>query len=671
MMRAVWILVAALLAVAAAGWSYGRREETVAGRGGPATLRALALFLLLTGFALPALGPGSGTGVEPLFLLDLSRSMALPARAGDPGRSRIDSARQLIAAARPQRVLGFGDEVVPLSRDSALRVSPAADRSQLVPALEAAVLSGAERVVVVSDGEWEDRPVVRVAVARLGLALREMRVSGPVGRVGIAELTTPLRVRAGDSARVTVNLLAAPPEPAGTDRVGGAGVTLPDSVAIELRRMRGANGTGPASDALVATLRVAVPAAGRMLRAELGFVPPSPAAGDPEWHVYEARLVGTADPLGAADRRRFVVEVAAASGGAVLVSTDPDWEPRYLLPRLQRSALGGAVGFLHLGDDRWVELTAVPKPVESGVVRRSASAARLLVVQGGSGSFPDWLDREAKRHPRRLLLPRGAGDLPGTPLSLSGPLPGEWYAAGPPPVSPVSRQLAGLSLETLPPLLALYGTEGASGTWSALEGRRNRRGEPRPLLIGNRRGVRRWAAAIGEGYWRWAARAGAPRRAYDALMTGVAGWLLEELAPRDVELLEPARAGRPLRWSVAPGIADLALEVRDSTGVARWSVRWGRPESGELGGPVLEPGSYTVVARGMGESGAFLRERPLELAADPRELVPRSVGEPIVITQTPRPAREPAGRLRPVWPFVLAALLLCGEWLWRRRIGLR
>ncbi len=44
---------------------------------------------------------------------------------------------------------------------------------------------------------------------------------------------------------------------------------------------------------------------------------------------------------------------------------------------------------------------------------------------------------------------------------------------------------------------------------------------------------------------------------------------------------------------------------------------------------------------------------------------------PAVIGVATAGGSEVPGRSRPVWPFLLAALLLCFEWTWRQRIGLR
>lgn len=665
MIRLLWLCGAALLAALVAAWSYGRREESIPGRAGPAVARALALFLILAGPALPALWrEGAARTPGDVVLLDVSRSMELG--------SRIDSARAALRGLRPGRVLLFGEEARPAPLDSAMGAPPSADRTRLVPALEAARLSGADSVWVVSDGEWDDRTAAEAAARRLGLGLREVRVGERVSRLGLDEPSAPVRARAGDTLRIAVDLAASGP---GT----GADRDLPDSVRVDLVRADSGPPSAPVppapeaahSDAPLASAVVPVPAQGRTARVELAFVPGPPRAGDLEWRTYEVRLPRGADPWEAADRRRFSVEVSETPGGAVLVAFDPDWEPRFLLPRLERAVLGGAAGFLHLGEDRWLEMGPRPAEAAPGDVRRAAARARLLVVQGGLSRLPGWLARRVESHPRRLLLPRGPGRVPGTPISLAGPLPGEWYPSDPIPSSPIARYLGGIALEALPPLPVLYGVEDGGGrTWTPLLGRRNRRGEARPLTVAGGSGGRRWAVAAGEGYWRWVGREGAPRRLYEAMVTGLAGWLLEDAAPQHVELVDPG-PGHPLRWRIAPGVRDLRLAVREAEGGELWSDSFAFP-SAEVTGPTLEAGRYVASAEGTAGEGAFRWERPLELAPDPRETLPRTIGPPLEVRADPSPgAQVPAPRPRPVWPLLAAAVLLCGEWVWRRRIGLR
>ncbi|MFQ5678821.1 MAG: VWA domain-containing protein [Gemmatimonadota bacterium] len=654
-----WIAAAALAAAGLAAWTYLLREEPVPGRLGPAVARGVALFLLMAGPVLPGRRAPGGSDSGTVALLDISRSMTLPAsRAGSI--SRIDSARALLAALRPDRVLLFGDGAEAANGDG-LAVPPTAGRSRVTPALEAARLSGADSVWVLTDGEWDDRELAAETAQRMGLGVRELRVAAPESRVGLTEVEAPLRVTEGDTVRVAVGLAA-----------GGAGL---DSVTVEVRE----------AGIPLRRIRVAAPGAGRRAQVRLGFLPRRASAG---WRDYEVALAEGADPYGAADRRRFALEVTPAARAAVLISTDPGWESRFLLPILRRSVLGGASGYLLVAPDRFLELGARPRAVEGRVPARASESARLLVVEGRPGSLPAWVAERVRTHPRLLLLPRGAGPVPGTPLSLGSPLVGEWYPAGPVPPGPTARLLAGLPLDRLPPLLVLRPVEGPlegvdparggvgdSERWIPLAGRRNRRGESRPLWVAGRTGERRWAVGPGEGYWRWVLRGGARRRAYEAVVAGLTGWLLEESSRRPVEPEGGPWAGEPLRWRIAPTVREARIAVRDSAGNELWSGRRGPGGGGAsdtvLNGPSLPAGLFSFVARGTGSEGPFTYARPFVVSERARELSPKREAEPLSVAGVSRPRSPRTGRSLPVWPFLAAAVTLCGEWAWRRRIGLR
>ena len=169
----LWFLVA-LGAVVLAGWAYGAREERVAGRAGPAAVRAVAVFLILGALALPALRDSGVGAPERVVLLDISRSMTLPVRAGDAGgATRLDSALALLPGLAPDRIYLFGDRPVPARLDSLEALGATHDASRLEPALQAARLGGADSVWVLTDGEWTDRdaqPARRLRVWASGCA---------------------------------------------------------------------------------------------------------------------------------------------------------------------------------------------------------------------------------------------------------------------------------------------------------------------------------------------------------------------------------------------------------------------------------------------------------------------------------------------------------------------
>ncbi len=633
------------MALAVVAWAYGIREERVPGRAGPATLRILAIFLVLGGLALPAFRGRVASAPARVVLVDVSRSMALPAGPGAGAPSRLDSARHEIAALSPDRLYRFGSVPAPLLLDSLGAVEPGDAESRLAPALEAAWLGGADSVWVLTDGEVVDRDEARAMADRLGLGWREIRVAPRVPRVGIVEVAAPDRVRAGDTVRVAIRLRAA-------DQ-GGA-----DSVPVELR----------GKDGVLARRRLARPSSGRTETVELSFVPA--AGGDDEWRRYEIALGSGADPFGRADRVALWIEVSDAATGAVFVSTEPDWEGRFLVPALDRLVLGGARGFLRLGDGRFLELGANPRVVAEAAVVRSIPGVRLLVVEGAPSELPGWLSEAFAAQPRTLLFARGPGPVPGSGQRVDGPIPGEWYPTPPIPPSPAAALLADVSLDPLPPVREMFSVV-PGGEWSVLQASRNRRGEPRPLLVAGERKGGRWAIAVGTEWWRWALRGGASRRVYEGALAGLVGWLVEDASGRLVSLASSPRVGRPLQWRIRPGARDLTIEVRDADGEPVWAESRDDPPT-RVTGPALGPGRYEIRVRASAAGEAYRASRPLELAEDPREFLTVASPTPEAVPARPR-ERAPSGTRspRPVWPFALAILLLCVEWMWRHRIGLR
>ena len=649
----LWITLAAIAASALAVWAYGYREEPVRGRSRPGLLRGLATFFLLAGLWLPALRPPAFETRGALVLLDVSASMSLPSRPG--GSSRFDSARALLAGLPSGRILAFGDRPAFL-QDDALP-TPSAARSLLTPAIEAAGLAGFDSVVIVSDGGWDDPAAALELAEGMGLGVREQRVASPTRRVGLHDGFAPERVNAGDTVRLSFEIVTGgvrDPAPDGADAPGS------DSVSILLR--------GPDVELEV---RVGVPDAGRSSRGEIRWPAAAVSPGvASEWRRYELSLAEGADPYGAADRLSLLVEVASEAADAVLVSETPDWEPSFLLPLLERVTSGGAHAYVRVGPERYLRLGTEPIQVDAAAVRRAVSAARLLAVQGSPGDLPAWLSAALQRHPRKLVLSTGPGDVPGIAATPDTRLDGEWYPEQPAASAPTSALLSGLQLEELPPIRDVL-LLGGSWEWASLMSRRDRRGEARPLAAAGRGGGARWALVVGSGYWRWAFRGGEARRVYEGLFGGIAGWLLEGVQRRAVDLAEVPTSLAPARWRVEPGITDLAITVYDSAGGVVWARRWEEPEA-LVTGPSLPAGPASFEAVGEGPEGRLRIERPLVVRAGSTELEPRPMRPEVALPASGRGVEgEPPRRSRAVWPFALAIVLFGGEWIWRRRIGLR
>ena len=651
---APWIAGAALVAVGAAWFRYAVREERVPGRAGPAILHALALFLLLAGLRLPSLRGERGAAAPTAVLVDLSASMSLPARPGDDAR-RLDSALARLAAAEADLVLGFGDSATTLPVPAGEGPAPdaAERRSRLAPGLRAARRAGAAAVVVLTDGEIEDREEARSEARRLGLSVEEVRVAVPVLRTVIREARGPARAIGGDTVPIEVELRTLGEDASGIDAAS-------DSVGVIA--------VGP--DGARSTTRVARPDPGRSLRVSVRIAS-SPAPAGAEWRTFEVHLSSGADPLRPEARTRVPVEVVPAPRGAVLVSVRPDREPGLLLPILDRASAGGARGFVRLTDGRWASVGPRPAPAAESAVRRAAESADLLVVQGGPGGLPGWLASAASGRPL-LLFAREAGVVPGGDARVGSARPGEWYPVAPVPSSPVAGYVAGLDLSELPPVGELRASSG--GAWTALAVARDRRGDPRPLVVGLEADGHRRAVVLAPGTWRWAARTGRPREVYRALFSGVAGWL-QARDVREPVTLEPGPRDEPesLVVRTSPGVRDLVVSVRDSVGteVARDSIP--EPER-ETRLAVADGGDLTAVATGHLAGRTFRREMAVRRPGADAELTGRPTGTPIAARGAAPGGDARNGRRRaapPVWPFALAAAMFCAEWGWRRRIGLR
>ena len=150
---------------------------------------------------------------------------------------------------------------------------------------------------------------------------------------------------------------------------------------------------------------------------------------------------------------------------------------------------------------------------------------------------------------------------------------------------------------------------------------------------------------------------------------------LEDEAGTPVTLIEVREAGRDrIGWRIAAGVTDLVLTVRDSAGAAVWSdSSVALPGGGErtVDGPLLESGTWSYRANGRTDGSAMASQRPFTIPTL-AELLPHDRQVPLALAaQSPSGALSSRAGERPWWPLAAAALLLCMEWIWRRRIGLR
>lgn len=644
-LRGADILLFAVVAtalVAYSYWIYLRVELRVPAGRWLAAIRAAALVLILLLLFNPRLPMGAGSGGATRWVL-LDGSLSMQASAPD-GRSAwadaSDRAEEL--AAEGWRVVRFGG--ANLERDSATAGSPGELGSRLGPALAAAAEAGARRVRVLSDARFEDAVAIRSALEALPLEVAFETFGGAVPNVGVARLDVP------DLSRPDARPLA---------EVELFGEGMGDSTTVEIRE----------EGRPVATLTVPTPSPGLRIT-EAVELPAPEGRGRVR---YTASVVASGDGFSEDDEAVAYANVGFESGGLVLVSFRPDWEPRYLLPVLEEVTGLDASGYLRAGPDRYLTLgRAVDRagPVDSTTVRSAVDDAAIVVVHGLGEDAEGWIRPRVAGGGRRLVFPADPAGAAMAGLEVAGPRAGEWYVSPDVPTSPIAGSLAGLALEGLPPLTDVMVPDERVST-PPLQLQLRGAGSPEAVLALLSGADGRRAVALASGFWRWSMRDGGGE-AYRRLWSGVAGWLLAD-SGMGVTRPRPTRRvfdrGESVRWRLPGDSAAVRIRVsRGDTVVADTTVTGG----GDVDMGALEAGAYGYdVTDAAGDTVATGR---FDVASTTLEMLPRSA-EPTAgnVTAAGGSQDEPAGRpLRTLpWPFLLVIALLCGEWIVRRRSGLR
>ena len=515
------------------------------------------------------------------------------------------------SAARWGDVRRFGDERGPED------TLPDRGRSLLGPALVAA--SASDRpILVVTDGEIED--VGDIAPDLLpGVGVRLFpRAARP--DLALTRTTGPGRVTAGDSIPLEVEVEA----------IGGA---TADSVVVEVvlggkrlaaRTLRLRNGSA---------------------RGRLAFA--SSAIGPGE-HVLRVMLARAGDAEPRTDTRLLVITVAPTPG-VVLLADPADWDSRFLYRTLRDVAQLPVRGFARVDPGRWrsmADLSIVP----TATVRQAARRADLLIEMGPSASLAEG------------TTARGVWTWPAG--SDSTALPGDWYLSAA-DASPVAGAFLGQPVDSFPPAIQLTPRQPAPGDWVALSAQLGRRGAQRPAVFGRESGrVRRVDVAV-DGLWRWAFRGGSSEQSYRTWVAATASWLLGGA--------DSARgSARPVRPVVSNG-RPVVFEWRAPGAPSPLGVAWsgeGAPRADTLrfdgGGHAtvwLAPGEYRYRLAGGGGGTVAVEEYSEELRPRPLALSPHDARR-----------QAPSGRRAArdwLWLFGLVVAGLSGEWMARRRLGLR
>ncbi|MFL5576013.1 MAG: hypothetical protein ACJ79S_08605 [Gemmatimonadaceae bacterium] len=605
-----WLAAAAAGAVAGLV-QYGARQGGRAGPGGRGRVVLPALLRAAAVALLIALlldaPAGPRRAVRPFAALDVSASWR---RTGDP--AAYAAGVRALRDAGADSTFVIGDSVRPGTPPAA----PEDRASRVRPAVERALAAG-RPLTLVTDGEVDDPDALGELPAG-----SLVRVVSPAERpdVAVASIEAPRATVRGDTIEVRVALAAgARGAPAGRVAVAVGGRPLA-SLPFEALQAYGER-------TLTARVPVTTPDGTTLLSAVAA------AAGDAE-----ARN----------DTLATALEVAPAAG-AVFVSTSPDQDARFAIAVLRGALALPTRGYLRVAPGAW-RLEGTLAPVTEGEVRAAVRDAPLVVLHGDTAVFG----------PPRQAPGRGALALIAPPRASDG----DWYAVAA-PASPIAPALAGLAWDSLPPIDV--SATPPRGEWEGLETRRGRRFDRRVAVAGSER-PRRVVTVAAAGFWRWRFRGGQSADAFAALWGSIFDWLAAERG--DVRAALPVegivRAGEAVRWRRGSGSDSVVVALLTRRGAAPARVDsvtldFGGGTSVAESAP-LAPGVYDVRVSG---GSAVLVVNPS------REWLPR---RPSVRAGAVGSAAAAAGGggVRTVgWLYGILLASLCGEWVLRRRAGMR
>ena len=671
-----WLAFVILVAGAGgfATWIYVRRELPIPGRRLLGTIRASVLVLVLLLLWDPRLpgGPRTGGADGSWVLLDVSASMSAPAVAGGApvGGAPVAGANWVAARERAQelaeagaQVLLFGETPRVVSSDSLDTLLPLASASRLAPALARAAEAGATDITVLSDLRLDDPVEAELSIGRFPFGVQIEGSEAPVRNAGVARFELPPRAESGTPLSVGIALFSEGTEPG-------------DTIRVEVWE----------EERLVASAGVQVVEPGLLATATIRLPPP----GDTGWVRYRLLASLPGDRFEADDAKSAFTEVDPSEGGLVLLSLQPDWEPRFLLPVLSQVTGLDSDGFLSLSGGRYLRLgsgSQVGPPVDEAEVREALSGADFVVLHGVGAGAPDWVRTTLAEAPRAIVFASDPAGALASGVEAGATLDGEWYPMPDLPPSPLAASLSGADLTGLPPLTSILPRRTPETLPGPIPLQRQGTGPAEAGLVLDENRGRRRAVVLASGFWRWAFREGSDREAYRRLWAGVAGWLLAS-APQDgATPVRPEKrvwsSHEPMRWR-APGLIGMnvsfTLSLTNSAGgapagdsvvldttvvvdgagwvqtralpVAEYSYRITRPEEdGSIGSGRVESEAHSLE----------LLRRPVNISpteADAAE------GGPI------RGSFGPPLRTHPV-PYILILVLLSAEWIGRRRGGLR
>lgn len=652
-----------------AGWiTYGR-----AGGAAP-RLRVLAGVLRAAAVSIVAallFGASAGSSVERgrVIAVDASASWL---RAARNESTTVSTLREWLADSvfsrepADSRVLLFGDSIRETSRESVGHFRPADARSSAREAVDRAAALGAP-LTIVTDGEIDDPEAVSDAPAGSRVMVLPRSLSGKDELdAAIVDLSIPTAARNGDTIRVSVTVQSGPVATPPAEITVGVGARVQTKLPVPAM-------VPFSSLVLSGLLKLEATDSIELVTAAVSM------DGDRERRndSLTARLrVGDVTPV-------------------VAVSTAPDLDWREALS-VMRSGLGLPVrGYIRVAPGLWrVEGTFAP--VSEAQVRERAGSSGMLFLHGDT----TWAVGIKRGNERSSVLWVPA--MPEEP-ARAGAITrrAEWYVAEAPP-SPLSAALAGLPVDSLPPVTLPVdrlqqfmfsgeraGSSGhdstlpssshkpsAQGSWLATPAltMRLEKAGPQVAALTTREGKagQRAAVVLGSGYAGWVLRGGRSQQSFLALFGSAFDWVAAARSDERPVFASGSiiREGDVVNWR--RGSVDTLFRVvlrrrEDAHTPASPASRgdtlilaFGANRFETISAP-LAAGVYDVATNNLHD---------VLVVNQSREWLPR---QPTVTDQSVSGAirsRSAAPRLTDSgWPFVLSLLLLCAEWIVRRSHG--
>ncbi|MDQ6828239.1 MAG: hypothetical protein M3081_05175, partial [Gemmatimonadota bacterium] len=433
----VWLL-AVLVGALVAGLMYFLRETGSPAQLAPAiAFRAVALSVI----AALLLDAAAGNPRVPAAVVALDASASW-LRGGDSSawRRARDRARSLA----PDSLLLFGDSI----RVGAPPAMPGDVASRMQALAERAAGAG-RPLAIITDGEIDDPATAREFPSGSRVEVIEV----PARRdVAVTSLDAPRAVVSGDTIEVRVGIR------------NGAGASPAGSVTLLL----GGKPIASVRDDSLAS------------RAERTLTMRVPIVG-PQGATSLAAVVSTPGDLEARnDTVALGIELSRAAG-AVLVSTSPDFDARYLVPVLRGAVSLPTHAYFRVAPNNW-RIEGSLAPIAEADVKRALHDAPLAILHGDTTLFGP--PRDATTGALALFAP------PSESAEES-------YPVGAPP-SPISGAMAGIAWDSLPPLDATV--QRVTGDWEGLLAARARQFDRHAVIAGTERG-RRVVVIGASGFW--------------------------------------------------------------------------------------------------------------------------------------------------------------------------